>query len=52
MLKTLKEVYMSTKEKPQKYRGRDARTGRIVPLSETKRRPSTTVKERIKPRCK
>lgn len=31
---------------------RDARTGRFVPLQETKRRPSTTVVETIKPKRK
>jgi hypothetical protein len=28
--------------------GRDARTGRFIPVGEAKRRPSTTVVERIK----
>jgi hypothetical protein len=29
-------------------RGRDARTGRFVPLKETQRRPSTTIKETVR----
>lgn len=29
-------------------RGRDARTGRIIPVSEARRRPSTTVVETYK----
>ncbi|WP_256527293.1 hypothetical protein [Gilvimarinus sp. DA14] len=28
--------------------GRDARTGQFIPVSEAKRRPATTVVERIK----
>lgn len=28
-----------------RQQGRDARTGRFIPIKETKRRPATTVKE-------
>lgn len=35
---------------PKKYRGRDARTGQFVPVKETEKRKSTTVKEEVKPR--
>lgn len=33
-------------------RGRDAKDGQFIPLEETKKRPSTTVKETIKPKGK
>ena len=32
--------------------GRDAKTGRFIPVKEAKRRPSTTVVETIKPKKK
>ena len=32
--------------------GRDAKTGRFIPVKEAKRRPSTTVVETIKPKSK
>ena len=36
------------KKKPEsRIGGRDARTGEFVPLEETRRRPDTTVRERI-----
>jgi len=31
-------------------RGRDAKTGEFIPVSEAKRRPATTVVEKVKPR--
>lgn len=34
--------------KPTYERGRDARTGRIIPVQEAQRRPSTTVVETYK----
>ena len=33
----------------KQYRGRDAKTGQFVPIKETVRRPSTTIKETVKP---
>ncbi|MFG0243660.1 MAG: hypothetical protein ACF8R9_12810 [Phycisphaerales bacterium JB054] len=38
---------MSNKSPKTRLQGRDARNGQFVPLSETKRRPSTTVRERV-----
>jgi hypothetical protein len=39
---------MSTKKPASVKVGRDARTGRFIPVEEAKRRPTTTVVERIK----
>ena len=38
----------TTKAKGRKI-GRDAKTGRFIPVKEAKRRPNTTVVETIKP---
>jgi hypothetical protein len=39
---------MNTMKKAQPYRVRDAKDGRFVPKGTEKRRPATTVKEKIK----
>lgn len=39
---------MATKKGGGQKVGRDARTGRFIPVEEAKRRPSTTVVETIK----
>lgn len=38
---------MSNKTPKTRIQGRDARTGQFIPVSETKRRPATTVRERV-----
>lgn len=38
---------MSEKDRKSRIGGRDARTGRFVPVEETRERPDTTVRERI-----
>lgn len=38
---------MSKKEPESRIAGRDARTGEFIPIAETKRRPDTTVRERL-----
>lgn len=36
-----------SKEKQSTLRGRDAETGQFIPVEEARRRPSTTVVERV-----
>jgi hypothetical protein len=42
-----KESKMAAKEKPQKI-GRDAKTGKFIPVKEAERRNSTSVVETLK----
>ena len=38
---------MAKKQRQSRVGGRDAKNGQFIPLSETKRRPTTTVREHI-----
>jgi hypothetical protein len=38
---------MAKKEPESSLKGRDARTGQFIPVEEARRRPSTTVVERV-----
>lgn len=38
---------MATKDRESSLRGRDAKTGEFIPVSEARQRPSTTVVERV-----
>jgi hypothetical protein len=38
---------MSKKKPESRIGGRDARTGQSIPVEETRRRPDTTVRERV-----
>lgn len=38
---------MSSKKPQATLKGRDARTGQFIPVEEARRRPSTTVVERV-----
>ncbi len=40
-------LIMATKDRESSLRGRDAKTGEFIPVSEARQRPNTTVVERV-----